>query len=80
MRNRNFVYIMIAYDLIFSIYSSFGVIVSLLFFEKTTFQVSLLGMIFVLVGAFACFGYGKFLDKTNNYLKTFRFILIGSTV
>ena len=78
MRNRNFVYTMISYVLIFSIYSSFGVVVSLIFIEFGAFEISLFAMLFVLVGAISCFGYGKYLDKTSSYLKTLKFILIGT--
>lgn len=78
MRNRNFIYTLLSYVLIFCIYSSFGVVVSLIFFNFTAFEVSLLSMLFVLVGAISCFLYGSYLDKSANYLKTLKFILIGS--
>ena len=70
---------MMSYVLIFSIYSSFGVVVSLIFFEFGAFEISLFGMLFVLVGAISCFGYGRYLDRTSSYLKTLRFILIGTS-
>ena len=35
-------------------------------------------MLFVLVGAISCYGYGLYLDRTSSYLKTLKFILVGS--
>lgn len=80
MRNRNFVWTVVCYTLIYCIYSAIGIVVSYLFYNFGVTQVSLLSMLFVLVGAISCFLYGVYLDRTSQYLKTLRFILLGTTV
>jgi len=78
MRNRNFVYTMMCYVLIFTIYSSFGVVVASVFYGFGSIYIALFAMLFVLVGAISCYGYGLYLDRTSSYLKTLKFILAGS--
>lgn len=80
MRNRNFVLVTLSYVLIFSIYSGLSVILPLLWlpFGFGPFDVSVFGAIFVFVGAFACYFAGKYLDRTNKYLLSLRFVLTST--
>ena len=80
MRNRNFVWTLVCYSLLFTIYSSFGIVVSYLFYNFHAFAVSLLSMLFVTIGALSCFVVGIYLDRTSKYLTTLRTILISTCV
>lgn len=80
MRNRNFVMVLIAFMCIFSIYSGIGAILPFLWAPNldSVAQLSVIGCVVVLVGAFACYAMGVFLDRTSKYLFGFRYVLIGT--
>lgn len=70
LTNKNFLWILLAYSLVFCIYSGMGIILSWLYAPFpwcTATRTSELAMAFVLVGAYFCFFWGKYLDRTNQY-------------
>lgn len=80
MKNRNFVLTLVAYTLIFCIYTGIGAILPFLWspFNFGVFEVSMIACTVVLIGAFACFAMGLYLDRTSKYLTALRFVLIGT--
>lgn len=82
MTNRNFLWVLWCYCFVFCIYSGIGVVLALLFSPMGfgPLLISSLGMIFVLVGAVACYIMGVYLDETNKYLVALRFVLMATLV
>ena len=80
--NKNFLWMALVYTLVFCVYSGLGIILALVFapYGFNTFEISLLGMIFVLTGAVACYLMGIYLDRTNKYLIALRYVVIATLV
>lgn len=82
LSNRNFRWCLLSYLLVFCIYSGMGIILSFFFlpFGYSNFSVSILAMVFVLVGAGFCFVFGSYLDRTSQYLQALKIVSFGTFV
>lgn len=82
LRNRNYMLILGSFSFIFFSYNAIGVNLALLFESHgaNSFEDSILGIIFVTVGAVCCFLSGIFLDRTNKYLFALRYVCLGTCI
>lgn len=80
MANRNYKLILGSFSFVFFAYNAIGVNLALLFdpFNAGPFQDSILGVIFVTVGAISCFIAGILLDRTNKFITALRFVTAGA--
>ena len=79
LRNKNLVFNIITFMMLWGTYITLGNCLSPLFGPQfTSAQISVIGMIFVLIGAVSCFLMGVFLDKTKNYIVAIRYVTIST--
>ena len=82
LKNRNYMLILGSFSFIFFSYNAIGVNLSLLFDSHGagSFEDSVIGIIFVTVGAVCCALAGIFLDRTNKYLFALRYVCVGTCI
>lgn len=80
--NVNFLLVSAIYALMYTVYAAMGFVVGSLFgpFDYSGFDISLVGMVFVLSGTMAVLFCGIYLDRTNKYLFALRMITVTSTL